>query len=135
MVWLYYTAKHKEDNVVIHYSSFYIDIVSDGVKLPLGRNRAVCINLIIPHTDTITNNAINPHFIILLPSSTAFSSPPRRKINLANPQRKARRAMATVIPIKGFIRLPTAVIKSLTPVSWAEITSGNRNSAAINIFV
>src|SRR3989344_1411214 len=93
-----------------------------GVKIgepPLpgrGRSRAFCIKRIIPQTDNITNNASSPQPISLLPPSTAFSSPPTRKINLARPQKKTRRATPTKITISGLIRPPTAVIRSLIPV-------------------
>ncbi len=75
--------------------------------------------------------AISPQSIRFLPSPTAFSSPPTRKMNLAKPQRKTTRARASKTGRAARIKFRNTSTNSLKLVG-AILRWANRTAKLIN---
>ena len=83
--------------MLIHFFILYYVFYEGKNGIPNGRLNPISLytKAIIPQIEIITKRAITPQIIRFLPSSTAFSSPPTRKINLAKPQKNAMSAKPT----------------------------------------
>src|SRR3990170_4660788 len=83
--------------MLIHFFILYYVFYEGKNGIPNGRLNPISLytKAIIPQIEIITKRATTPQIIRLFPSLTAVSSPPTRKINLAKPQKNARRAKPT----------------------------------------